>query len=83
MGWKFEIAKMFMYLSFPVAIFHYFNQPEIFEEWVIKAKKEHFPPLSRKMLEDVDKFIHDYNVNIEKKRLEEMEKQIKSQEIKS
>ncbi|KAF7265437.1 hypothetical protein GWI33_021096 [Rhynchophorus ferrugineus] len=27
-----------------IAMFHYFNQPELFEEWVIKTKRELFPP---------------------------------------
>lgn len=78
MGWQFEIAKMFMYVSFPVGIFHYFNQPNNFEEWVIKTKKEYFPAQSKQMFEQVDKFIYDYNATIEKDRLEEMEKQYKS-----
>lgn len=43
-GWKLEIAKMAMYVTFPVAMFHYFNQPKLFEEWVIKTKREIFPP---------------------------------------
>lgn len=33
-GWKLEVAKMAMYMSFPVGLFHYFNQPEYFEKWV-------------------------------------------------
>ncbi|XP_014477384.1 PREDICTED: protein PET100 homolog, mitochondrial [Dinoponera quadriceps] len=75
MDWKFEIFKMFMYISFPVGIFHYFNQPENFEEMVIKAKKEYFPPQSRQKFEEMDKFIYNYNAKVEKNRLEEMERQ--------
>lgn len=33
-GWKLEVAKMAMYMAFPVGMFHYFNQPEYFEKWV-------------------------------------------------
>lgn len=33
-GWHLEIFKMAMYMTFPVAMFHYFNQPEYFEKWV-------------------------------------------------
>ncbi|EFN77257.1 protein PET100 homolog, mitochondrial [Harpegnathos saltator] len=78
MGWKFEVAKMFMYVSFPVGIFHYFNQPKNYEEWVIKTKKEYFPPLSKQLMEQVDKFIYDFNAEAQKKRLDEMERQYKS-----
>jgi len=34
-GWKLEVFKMALYMSFPVALFHWFNQPEYFEKWVI------------------------------------------------
>lgn len=33
-GWKLEVFKMALYMSFPVGMFHYFNQPEYFEKWV-------------------------------------------------
>lgn len=43
-SWKLEICKMALYVMFPVAMFHYFNQPKYFEEWVIKTKRELYPP---------------------------------------
>lgn len=73
MGWKAEIAKMFLYVSFPVGIFHYFNQTANFEEWVIKTKKEHFPPESKRMQEELQNFIHEFNSEAERKRLDAME----------
>lgn len=42
--WKLEVAKMALYISFPIGLFHYFNQPEYFEEWVVKTKRELYPP---------------------------------------
>lgn len=42
--WKLEAAKMAMYLSFPVASFYFFNQPQLFEEYVIKMKRVMYPP---------------------------------------
>lgn len=30
-------------MSFPVALFHYFNQPEYFEKFVIQKKREMYP----------------------------------------
>lgn len=43
-GYWLEIGKMALYLSFPVTMFHYFNQPEYFEKWVTQTKREVFPP---------------------------------------
>lgn len=54
-GWKLEVGKMAMYVTFPVIMFYYFNQPSLFEEWVIKTKREIYPPdnpETRKALED-------------------------------
>lgn len=46
-GWQLEVAKMALYMSFPVVLFHYFNQPAYFEEWVTKTKREIYPPDSK------------------------------------
>lgn len=46
-NWQLEVAKMALYMAFPVACFHYFNQPEYFEEWVTKTKREIYPPDSK------------------------------------
>lgn len=35
---------MMLYLSFPVAMFWISNQAEYFEEYVIKRKREIYPP---------------------------------------
>lgn len=43
-GWKLEVGKMALYMAFPVVLFHIFNQPEYFEEWVTKKKRELMPP---------------------------------------
>ncbi|CAO1430453.1 unnamed protein product [Diamesa serratosioi] len=43
-GWHLEIFKMAMYMTFPVAMFHYFNQPEYFEKWVTETKRQLYPP---------------------------------------
>ncbi|CAH1103435.1 unnamed protein product [Psylliodes chrysocephalus] len=45
--WSLEVAKMALYITFPVALFHYFNQPKYFEEWVVNKKRELFPPESQ------------------------------------
>ena len=35
-GWQLEVGKMALYMSFPVGMFHWFNNPEYFEKWVRK-----------------------------------------------
>ncbi|XP_029364577.1 protein PET100 homolog, mitochondrial [Echeneis naucrates] len=55
MGVKIEVFRMMLYLSFPVAMFWVSNQAEYFEEYVVKRKREIFPPNeaeTRKELED-------------------------------
>ncbi|KAJ8964139.1 hypothetical protein NQ314_005107 [Rhamnusium bicolor] len=56
-GWKLEVGKMALYVMFPVALFHYFNQPEYFEEWVVKTKRELYPPESKEKRESFEKAI--------------------------
>lgn len=43
-GWQLEVARMAMYMTFPVALFYYFNQPEYFEDWVTNIRRELYPP---------------------------------------
>lgn len=37
-GWQLEVGKMALYMAFPVGMFHWFNNPEYFEKWVIFGK---------------------------------------------
>ncbi|XP_028842728.1 protein PET100 homolog, mitochondrial [Denticeps clupeoides] len=55
MGVKIEIFRMMLYLSFPVTMFWISNQAEYFEEYIVKRKREIFPPdekMQRRELED-------------------------------
>ncbi|KTG46515.1 hypothetical protein cypCar_00000797 [Cyprinus carpio] len=55
MGVKIEVFRMMVYLSFPVAMFWISNQAEYFEEYIVKRKREIFPPdekMHRQALED-------------------------------
>lgn len=52
-GWALEVGKMVMYISFPVAMFHYFNQPEYFEKWVTEKKREIYPPEDEKQENEI------------------------------
>ncbi|XP_029998172.1 protein PET100 homolog, mitochondrial [Sphaeramia orbicularis] len=61
MGVKLEVFRMMLYLSFPVAMFWVSNQAEYFEEYIVKRKREIFPPneeYQRKELEDFKEKMH-------------------------
>lgn len=40
-GWVLEVFKMSLYVSFPVALFHYFNSPGNIEEDLAKTQQEY------------------------------------------
>lgn len=42
-SWQLEIAKMALYIGFPIVMFHFFNQPHLFEKWVIDLRREMYP----------------------------------------
>ncbi|XP_063787695.1 protein PET100 homolog, mitochondrial [Pseudophryne corroboree] len=44
MGVKLEVFRMAIYLSFPVTMFWISNQPKYFEEYIVKRKREIYPP---------------------------------------
>jgi len=71
-GWKLEIFKMGMYMTFPVGLFWYFNQPEYFEKWVIQTKQRLYPSSTKDHREEFDAFKKEYRV----KKTEEFEKQL-------
>lgn len=68
-NWKLEVGKMAMYMSFPVFLFHFFNQPTYFEEWVTNTKREIYPPENMKDREDIQKLIQD----VRRKQLQNLE----------
>ncbi|KAK2836244.1 hypothetical protein Q7C36_014113 [Tachysurus vachellii] len=72
MGVKIEIFRMMVYLSFPVAMFWISNQADYFEEYIVKRKREIFPPdekMQRKALED---FKERMRIRKEQKMLKQM-----------
>jgi protein PET100 len=38
--WKMEIAKMALYVSFPVGVFIVFNEPAFYEATILAARRE-------------------------------------------
>ncbi|KAL1492159.1 hypothetical protein ABEB36_012647 [Hypothenemus hampei] len=62
-NWQLEIAKMTIYMTFPVGMFYYFNQTSLFENWVIKTKRELFPPENQELRK---KFEESFRISREK-----------------
>ncbi|KAK9504883.1 hypothetical protein O3M35_009054 [Rhynocoris fuscipes] len=75
-GWKLEIFRMSIYMAFPVGIFHYFNQPQYFEEWVVKTRRELYPPETPEKREIIQNLIN----KMQKRREEEMLKALEEKE---
>lgn len=60
-SWYFEVGKMFVYIMFPVATFYIYNQPEIFEDWVIQTKKEMNFPVTLAAIQEKNEFKEEMN----------------------
>ena len=71
--WKLEVLKMSIYMAFPVAMFHYFNQPEYFETWVTKVKREIYPPENKYQREEFLQNIREIRRAQELKALQELQ----------
>ncbi|XP_035793802.1 protein PET100 homolog, mitochondrial-like [Anopheles albimanus] len=75
-GWALEIGKMALYMTFPVAMFHWFNQPEYFEKWVTDTRRQLYPPENpehRAQIEKAIRNVRERHDNELMKALEEME----------
>ena len=71
--WQLEVVKMAAYIAFPVALFHWFNQPSNFEEWVIKVKRQYYPPENLEATRQFKEFIREYNEKIDKEYVNALE----------
>lgn len=58
-NWRLEVGRMAVYVSFPVGLFYYFNQPAYFEEWVTKTKREIIPPEKKEDREAMNQLVRD------------------------
>lgn len=73
-GWRLEVARMAMYVMFPVALFHIFNQPAYFEEWVTKTKRELYPPEKDGHRKEMEDFIYEMREKKDKQMMAAFEK---------
>lgn len=67
--WILEVGRMAMYVSFPVVMFHYFNQPEYYEKWVTDKKREIYPPEEKNSKDQIQQFIRDMREQNDQKLL--------------
>ncbi|MBN3291358.1 PT100 protein, partial [Polypterus senegalus] len=65
-------AEMVLYLSFPVAMFWISNQAGYFEEYVVKRKREIFPPDEKMQMKELE----DFKQRMRKRREEKFLKQL-------
>ncbi|KAG7471583.1 hypothetical protein JOB18_016677 [Solea senegalensis] len=72
MGVKIEVFRMMLYLSFPVTMFWISNQAEYFEEYVIKRKREIFPPNEAQNRKELEDFKERIRVRRERKLLKDI-----------
>ncbi|XP_072172946.1 protein PET100 homolog, mitochondrial-like [Diadema setosum] len=74
--WKLEVVKMSIYVMFPVAMFYYFNQTDLFEKYVSQKVKDMYPPESKMHRQELEDLRKRMQVKHEQKlrRLEEEER---------
>lgn len=72
-GWKLEVAKMAMYLAFPISLFYYFNRPELFEKYIIEARREVFLPESETNDKEIKAFIKQMQLKQQVEKLKAIE----------
>ncbi|XP_046616066.1 protein PET100 homolog, mitochondrial isoform X1 [Neodiprion virginianus] len=72
-NWQLEVAKMVLYMAFPVGMFHYFNQPEVYETWVTKTKREIYPMVNKEEDEALRRKIREIRERQDAKAFEVLE----------
>nr|CAG4643911.1 EOG090X0508 [Lepidurus arcticus] len=60
-NWQLEVAKMGLYIMFPVVLFYHFNQAEYFEDWMIKMRRELYPPENKMHRKEIEETIRQMN----------------------
>ncbi|XP_069459962.1 protein PET100 homolog, mitochondrial [Ambystoma mexicanum] len=75
MGVKLEIFRMMLYLSFPVTMFWISNQAEYFEEYVVKRKREIYPPELNEQRKELEAFQERMRQRREERLLSKLQKE--------
>jgi len=75
-SWKLEAFKMSIYMMFPVGCFWLFNQPGVFEQWIMERRKVLYIPENPQARAELDALIE----GMELKRQAQLEQQMKGAE---
>lgn len=78
-GWVLEVARMALYLTFPVATFHYFARPEYFEKYVIETKRQIYPPEDETLRDEVHSLLRDMRNGTLQEKIKQMENATKDE----
>lgn len=73
-NWQLEVVKMALYITFPVALFHYFNQSDSFEDWAKKLQHEINPPDDAHFREEVKRVARELRERDEERLLKGISK---------
>ncbi|KAM4717856.1 protein PET100 homolog, mitochondrial isoform 1-T1 [Anableps anableps] len=65
-------SRMMLYLSFPVTMFWISNQAEYFEEYIVKRKREIFPPDEESQRKELENFKERMRIRKEQQLLKKM-----------
>ena len=69
---------MGLYMIFPVGCFYYFNQAELFEEWMVQMRREMYPPESQMHRKEFEECIRQMRTQQEREALRLLEEKEKS-----
>ncbi|XP_012271385.1 protein PET100 homolog, mitochondrial [Orussus abietinus] len=76
-NWQLEVFKMMLYTAFPVVLFHYFNQPENYEKWVVQVRKERFPKDSHEKRRIMAEFLENMTQETSLQEIDELDAKLK------
>jgi len=74
-NWQLELFKLSLCVTFPVAMFYIFNQPHLFEDWIIRKKRELYPPDSLMENSELKAFIKSHRAEKESEMLRDLQQQ--------
>ena len=82
-NWQLEVFKLSLWVSFPVGMFYVYNQASYFEDWVIKMKREMYPPQALSHHDQLQDFIKSYRAESEAESIRQLQAEERLQNSKS
>jgi len=74
-NWQLEIFKLSLWVTFPVGMFYVYNQAQFFEDWVIKMKREMYPPEALSHRAELQAFIKEYRAGYEAESIRQLQQE--------